>query len=140
MKLFSKLLKSEADAPAPSDEVGDVALDESPPDDESSLADRRRYPRRAVLWMGEIGLGGATFDCQVWNFSLSGAKLRSALPLGSGTAVDLTLPRFGILPANVVWHSGNEMGLAFSSTEKVRAALGETVRNLGLDPGAPDTE
>ena len=140
MKLFSKLLKSEADAPAASDEAGDVALDEAPPADEVLAEERREHPRRAVLWMGELGLGGATFDCQVWNVSLSGAKLRSTLPLGPGTAVALTLPRFGVLPANVIWHSENEMGLAFSSTEEVRAALDETVRSLGLDPGAPDTE
>ena len=135
MKLFSKLLKPEADA------AGDVALDDAPPPaDEVPVEDRRQHPRRAVLWVGELGLGGATFDCQVWNVSLSGAKLRASLPLGPGTPVDLTLPRFGVLPANVVWRSGNELGLAFSSTEEVRAALGETVGRLGLGPGAPGAE
>ena len=100
--------------------------------------EHRKEPRRAVLWSGHLEFGEYVFDCQIWNVSLGGAKIRVGLPLLEGSGVVLALERFGTFAGTVVWQTDGNLGLRFDGDpEAVREVFGDAVVKLGLDQGAP---
>lgn len=103
--------------------------------DQISAKERRRHPRRSVIWMGSLKVGEWSFPCRVLELSLCGARIRLSLPLKRGAEVVLSVPRCGDLPAEVSWHKEDKMGLTFSlSADQVRMRLGPSaVATLGLD-------
>lgn len=102
---------------------------------QSDGSERRRHPRRAVIWMGSLRVGEWTFACRVLDLSLTGARIRLALPLKRGAEVTLSVPRCGDIPAEVAWHKDDKLGINFSiSAGAVRDRLGEAAaHSLGLD-------
>ncbi len=95
--------------------------------------DKRAHPRRAVLWSGKLQFGKYGFDCQIWNVSLLGAKVKVGLPLKAGSEVELLMDKFGSLAGEVVWQNDGTLGLIFEEPpEKVMLAFGSSVIRLGL--------
>jgi len=93
---------------------------------EQSDAERRQHPRRPVLWRARLEAGAYSFDCGVFNMSLSGARLRLALPLKRGAEVTVLISQFWLIPARVVWHKDDQVGIKFEiSPEQIRTLLGE---------------
>jgi len=96
--------------------------------------DGRHDPRRAVLWTGKVEFGDYVFECQIWNISLGGAKIRVGLPLLPGSQVTLLLDRFGTFRGKVVWQDDRSLGLHFDADPAIiRRMFGDSVISLGLD-------
>ena len=105
----------------------------------AEIAERRSFPRRAVLWTGTLQAGDFSFDCQIWNVSLGGARLRVNLPLEAGARIVLSLPQAGRFPGVVAWTGDGELGLKFGvEPTAIREHFGDRVVTLGLDPEADD--
>lgn len=109
------------------------AFPDSPAETESGDADRRRHPRRSVLWPAVLETGRHRFDCHILNLSLSGARIRLDLPLRDGAAVTLHVLGRGEIPALVVWCGEDSLGLDFGlPPAQVRAMFRDTLETLGL--------
>jgi len=95
----------------------------------------RRYRRRSILWPAKIRVGRHEFQAQLWNVSLGGAKVRLDIPLKEGTEAAVLIPAKGIeLAAQVVWHTGDVMGVLFlQSPEKVKEIFEDSAITLGLE-------
>lgn len=99
------------------------------------VKDRRRHPRRSVIWLGTLKVGEFDFPCRVLDLSLTGARIRLSLPLKKGASVILSISRCGDLPAHIAWHKEDKIGLDFTlPPEEISVLLGESaVKTLGLD-------
>lgn len=73
----------------------------------------RQFKRTAVLWKATLDCGEAPLDCQVYNFSAGGAKLRMSEPITRRSVVQLQGNRFGALPARIIWQQDDWVGLSF---------------------------
>lgn len=97
-------------------------------------SESRNAPRRAVLWSGNLEFGEYVFDCQIWNISLGGAKIRVGLPLLAGSEIQLSLDRYGTFRGIVVWNVDGNLGLRFDAdSEIIRETFGDSIVKLGLD-------
>ena len=97
--------------------------------------ENRQNPRRAVLWTGKIEFGDYVFDCQIWNISLGGARIRVGLPLLPDSDVTLILDKYGSFRGKVVWQDSQCLGLRFNADHNIiRRLFGDSVVSLGLDP------
>lgn len=98
--------------------------------------EHRSAPRRAVLWSGNLEFGEYVFDCQIWNISLGGAKIRVGLPLLAESEISLALDRFGSFKGSVVWQTDGNLGLHFDADpELIRKTFGDAIVKLGLEDG-----
>ena len=61
---------------------------------------------------------GRSYDCQVVDISLAGLRLRFAGAPPAATRLALRHPSAGELAAVQVWRAGNDLGLAFESSER----------------------
>ena len=97
--------------------------------------DNRNSPRRAVLWSGKLEFGDHSFDCQIWNISLGGAKVNVGLPFAAGTDVTLVLEDKGKFTGKVMWQGERNLGIKFDQDEAlVKEAFGsDAIVTLGLD-------
>lgn len=88
----------------------------------------RQFKRASVLWQATLNCGNEPLDCQVYNISAGGAKLRLAEPLTRFTHVQLDGRRFGKIPARVVWHQDDWIGLSFlDAPDKVTQAMSDVL-------------
>lgn len=94
---------------------------------------KRSSPRRSVLWKGKLEFGEFTFECQIRNISLGGAKVNAGLPLPPGTKFKLHLDRIGEVTGTVAWADEELLGIRFEADPKfIREALGESAERFGL--------
>ena len=61
---------------------------------------------------------GRVYDCQVTDISLGGLRLRFAGAPPAEARILLRHPSAGELTAVQVWRAGNDLGLAFESSER----------------------
>ena len=103
------------------------------PDDES--AKKRSFRRRSVLWPAKIRVGRHEFAAQVWNVSLGGAKIRVDVPLKEGTEAAVLIPAKGVeIPAEIVWQSGELLGVYFTiDAERIKAMFDHSAFIMGLE-------
>ncbi len=95
--------------------------------------DRRRWPRRTVLWPAQLQVADSTHKCWVRNISASGAAVQCDAVLTKQMPVVLTLERYGDFAAFIIWTGGNLHGLTFvEAPEKVVQAFGEDADTLGM--------
>lgn len=99
--------------------------------------ERRRAPRRPVIWYGKLLVGDHRFDCRILDISLTGARLQLELPLKRGAEVRLSIPRCEDLPAAVSFHREDRLGLSFTiPPDEIASRIGDSAaRTLGLDRG-----
>ena len=101
--------------------------------DQPSWQDRRRCPRRHVLWSGRLHTGAQDHDGIILDLSASGAMLRLTEPAAVPASVTVSAERFGTLRARVVWQQRNVVGLRFSETpRRVARAVGGSAPGLRL--------
>lgn len=97
-------------------------------------ADARGHRRRSVLWPAKLEVGRHNFECQIWNMSLGGARVRLDLPIKEGADVTLTIAGRGQIPATVRWFRNNTAGLSFAiSSDEVRLLFLDSLQSLGLE-------
>lgn len=100
-------------------------------------ADARAYRRRSVLWPAKLEVGRHDFDCQIWNMSLGGARVRLDMPIKDGAKVMLSIAGRGDIPAKVRWSDDRAAGLEFLiPPEEVRIMFMDRLQTLGLDAPA----
>ena len=73
----------------------------------------RQHKRTAVLWQATLDCGDAPVECQVFNLSPGGAKLRLSEPITRRSMVQLEGQRFGSFSARIVWHQDDWIGVSF---------------------------
>lgn len=99
-------------------------------------SEKRRYPRRPVLWGGRIQAAEKCLDGQVFNISAGGVMIRLPETLPENTPVTLLLRNQWQLDGFVRWASDGRHGVAFvESPQAVRKSFGEHARALGLNRG-----
>lgn len=97
-------------------------------DEEKDGKDRRRFHRSTVVWAGELVTESSVVDCVVLNISVNGAKVQLSKPYQGSDTVTLKMPRFGDFEGDVVWRSGNSVGVKFRTDPKIVATIiGEAV-------------
>lgn len=97
-------------------------------------ADARAYRRRSVLWPAKLIVGQHDFNCQVWNLSLGGARIKIDLPIKDKASVMLAIAGRGSIPATVSWCKDGKVGLAFDlPPEEVRVLFLDRADSLGFE-------
>lgn len=95
--------------------------------------DDRAHNRRPILWSGTLTYNDHAMDCQLWNLSPGGARVRAGVSLPNGSKIALFIPKIGDLEAVVAWQEDNELGVKFTTPEdEIIAMMGETAAALGF--------
>ncbi len=111
----------------------DTSHPNDPQSNDSGLDDNgnRQFKRAAVLWQATLDCGDAPLDCQVFNVSAGGAKLRLHEPITHRSVVKLQGQRFGALPARIIWQQDDWVGLSFmDQPAKVADAMSTVLPSL----------
>ena len=77
-------------------------------------AEPRASDRVDVCLPGSIVIGGRVVDCELVNLSLTGANLKIADYLVSGSPTFLRIGELGEFPGEVIWCYNHKVGFAFS--------------------------
>lgn len=97
-------------------------------------ADRRRFPRTAVLWPGKIAADGTEGRCLVLNLSAGGAKVRAGEERSLGDEITVTVGRFGDFCGKVVWKARDILGIRFTTDAiEVGERLGAVLPRCWMD-------
>jgi hypothetical protein len=75
----------------------------------------RTQPRRRVLFVSTFSTATETVKCKVRDLSVNGALVESDRKLALGDAVNLSLPKIGIVAAEVAWVNNFRSGMLFKS-------------------------
>ena len=95
---------------------------------EAGWAALRQFRRKAVIWGAKIETEDGAFDCIMLDLSLGGARLRCDHAFTLLKPATLRLDKFGKFPAEVVWTTGNEVGLRFTEkADDVAARFGDVM-------------
>jgi hypothetical protein len=87
-----------------------------------SPANRRRHPRHATRWWGELKIAGQQFECYVYDVSLGGAKLLVFGSFAPELRAQLFIPPFGGIGCTVRWAESTFIGVKFDENEHERSA------------------
>ena len=83
----------------------------APPDEEE---DSRRHRRRRTILGGVLYSGSEKWECSIFDFSESGARVRGAGDLEIGSFVELKINKFNdFREAKVMWKRDAFLGLEF---------------------------
>ena len=85
---------------------------------ETAALEQRKHPRSRVLWMATLETKEGPFSCMVLDVSRAGAKLQFATPIFPVLVkqeVELVIEPLGGLGAEVIWQSGERMGVRFNA-------------------------
>ena len=75
--------------------------------------ERQRFARRSVLLAAKLNVDERQVDVDILDISEGGAKIAMADPAPVGTAVALQVEGVGLFASQVVWQSGDKVGLEF---------------------------
>jgi PilZ domain len=96
-------------------------------------SERRRWPRRTVLWPAQLQVGSETYKCWIRNISTSGVALQADVSLTKQLPVSVILERQGQFDGFVIWTGTNLHGIHFvESPEHVVQRFGDDAETLGL--------
>jgi hypothetical protein len=74
----------------------------------------RRHLRRRTILVGVLYCDSEKWECSIFDFSESGARVRGAGDLDIGTFVELKINKFNdFRQAKVMWRKGKFLGLEF---------------------------
>jgi len=87
------------------------------PQDNDPWAEKRKYPRTGVIWVGTFETPIEKIECSVLNLSANGAKLQlnAAMTFKSNSGT-LHIPHVGSFDSKVAWsapESVNQIGVMF---------------------------
>lgn len=93
-----------------------------PTNGEDWRADRRQWDRYSPDGQTSVTLaaGGRTYDCELVDLSLGGARLRVDEDLPDESSVVLLHRVGGIFFASTTWRRGNEIGIRFGVPAQTR--------------------
>ena len=78
-----------------------------------------RGERRPVRMTGfALSVGGRTLDVHLIDLSYEGCRISTATKLGAGERIKLSVPRRGVIDAEVRWAKDGEAGLVFGAEQK----------------------
>jgi len=89
--------------------------------------DRRRFPRRKLLWPATVIVHGARHTGIILDLSVSGARLKFDRPLTTGEELSLIVRECDAVDAAVVWQHHGEIGLRFIGPDAAVSQLGTTI-------------
>ena len=95
----------------------------SMPSDFGNPADRRKERRYEVELHGELRIDGACYAVQIADMSGSGALVFMEDPPEAGTAAELWIEDFGIVPVEIMQAGEHFCGIAISNPAKYRDRL-----------------
>src|SRR6185437_16292557 len=75
--------------------------------------DRRRHPRKRVVWPATLETVRGKLACRVSNISPGGARLRVDEPVLVGEYVTLAMPAHGEFDGVVAWQRDSVIGMQF---------------------------
>ncbi len=102
-------------------------------DNNDTAPDRRRWPRRTVLWPAKLQVGDATHKCWIRNISASGAALQADVQLAKQLPVTVHFEKQGAIEGFVIWTGTSLHGIVFiEAPEKVVQRFGDDAEKLGL--------
>ncbi len=102
-------------------------------DQTDTETERRRWPRRTVLWPAQLFVGDISYKCWIRNISASGVALQADVVLAKQLAVRVQLERHGAFDGFVIWSGNNLHGIVFvEAPEKVVQRFGDDADKLGL--------
>ena len=87
------------------------------------MLDRRVDKRRRVLWIGKLHRDGCILECEIFDISAEGAKIRGVKHLAINSTVVLEIDRLGMFPGEIRWQAADHTGIGFlesASTIDVR--------------------
>jgi len=79
--------------------------------------DRRRHPRKRVVWPATLETVRGKIPCRVSNISPGGARLRVDEPVLVGEYVTLAIPAHGEFDGVVAWQRDSVIGMQFGDYE-----------------------
>jgi hypothetical protein len=103
--------------------------------DAAAGPEKRRLPRKKVLWAARVTSAIGERQCTIFNLSRGGALIRLDTTLDRCATIELTIPGVGKLPGWVVWSSYDRAGIQFSDLSESQAAALEQAL-LGRRGGA----
>lgn len=75
-------------------------------------AERRRFPRRAVLWCGTLVADARPIDCVILDMSAGGVRLQLSASLDTEEdRVIVRIPRFGDFHGVIAWRDEARIGV-----------------------------
>jgi hypothetical protein len=99
--------------------------------------DKRRHPRRKVLWTASLRCALGVRPCTVLNISRSGAHLKLDVNLDRGAGIELLVPGIGRLDGRVLWSNHDRAGIQFGELpDALGTALDQALRGH-RPPGGP---
>src|SRR5690348_188753 len=123
--------------------------------------DRRKHPRKRVVWPATLETVRGKIPCRVSNISPGGARLRVDEPVLVGEYVTLAIPAHGEFDGIVAWQRDSVIGMQFgdhdlraqrtrsitsdaepqlATAEPPSAAIGEPARPATLTAALPDAD
>jgi hypothetical protein len=85
---------------------------------------RRASKRKSVLQTAALLIGSETTPCSVLDISIGGAQLELAPGIENGTAVTLSVEKFGTFEAQVAWARKDRCGIKFTGdTDAIAESL-----------------
>ena len=73
--------------------------------------ERRKQPRKATLWHGELRTPAGIFSCRVLNLSARGARLEVDGAVAPGQSVTLIMEPLGEFSGAVAWQRDGKAGI-----------------------------
>jgi hypothetical protein len=73
----------------------------------------RRIDKRRVLWNGKLHRDGYILECEIFDISAEGAKVRSIEHLAINSTVILEIDRLGMFPGEIRWQPADHTGIRF---------------------------
>jgi len=112
--------------------------EQAQPSDGVTGEEKRRHPRKKVIWSARVATRIGDRACTILNISRGGAQIKLDLTLDPCSGVELAIAGIGKLPGWVVWSSYDRAGIEFTElSEGQAAALEQALRGRRGAPLAP---
>jgi hypothetical protein len=92
-------------------------------DDRPDLRERRKRPRKGVLWHGHLRTPAGVLACRVLDLSARGAKLEVDGTVAPGQGVTLVMEPLGEFSGVVAWARNGRAGLRINEHRTTRTEI-----------------
>jgi hypothetical protein len=92
-------------------------------DDRPDLRERRKRPRKGVLWHGHLRTAAGVLACRVLDLSVRGAKLEVDGTLAPCQSVTLVMEPLGEFSGVIAWWRDGKAGLRINEHRTTRTKI-----------------
>jgi hypothetical protein len=103
--------------------MGDGGMAAGKTDGTVTADERQAHPRTSVYCSGKLTTGGQTWDCEILDISVGGAKIRFPTPLDPGAELSLMIEPHGTIPGRIAWQNSQYLGVEFACDPEQTARL-----------------